>query len=72
MIKKSDEIRYNRRFQAERSLLLQKSEGADVLSYFACIPSIPAYPEGESAEYREAENFSFKVVNGELIDRTLS
>lgn len=65
------EIMYNRRFQAERSLLLQKSEGAGVLSSFACIPSIPAYSDGESVEYCEAENFSFKVVNGELIDRAL-
>ena len=71
MLKKSDEIRYNARFQADRYSQLQKSRMKPASSYFACIPSIPGYREGEGPMACKKEAFSFRLVNGELVLREL-
>lgn len=71
MLKKSDELRYNARFQADRRSQLQKSRTQPAASYFACIPSIPGYREGEGPMACKKEVFSFRVDKGKLILREI-
>lgn len=69
MLKKSDEARYNRRFQADRDAVLRKCAKQPTASYFAHIPSIPSYPEGYIPPVAKNADFSFRIVDGRLIPR---